>query len=119
MKIKQEKYFHLHTSETIFQTREDCLDESYYNCAVSEITKNNFKGWNCTKNCFPKALISSGPFDDNLTCKTEIEEDCSFQNFNYYGANCSKPCSIVQYTGRIDFWGDSDLILMILALHFT
>ena len=108
VKIRQEKYFYLHTSKTIFKTREDCLDESYYNCAIREIINNNFKGWNCTKNCFPSPMVSSGPFDKSLICETESEQDCSWDNFDYYGANCSKSCSIVQYTGRIDFWGDSE-----------
>ena len=110
MKIRQEKYFYLHTSETIFKrrAREDCIDEAFYKCAIEEIINNNFEGWNCSKNCFPSSLISLGPYDDSLICETETEQECSFQNFYYYGANCSKPCSIVQYTGRVDYWEENN-----------
>ena len=108
MKIRQEKYFYLHTSETIFQTREDCLDESYYNCAISEVIDNNFEGWNCTKNCFSSSMISLGQYDENLTCEDIKEQQCSGENFQIYAANCLKPCSIVQYTGRVDYWEDAN-----------
>ena len=116
MKMRQEQYVYLHTSETIFKTREDCTDESYYKCATSEIINNNFEGWDCPKNCFPSSIL--GPYDENFTCENETEQDCSYQYFNIYGAHCPKPCSIVQYTGRIDFWDDAESNLDDLKFKF-
>ena len=56
-------------------------------------------------------MISLGPYDENLICENQTQQDCSYQNFNIYEANCSKPCSIVQYTRRIDYWDVSDSYL--------
>ena len=53
-------------------------------------------------------MISLGPYDENFICETETEQDCSYFYFNIYEANCSKPCSIVQYTGRVDYWEENN-----------
>ena len=106
MKIKQEKYQYLR--ETIFNTKGNCIEESFYECAVGETIKNNFEGWNCTKNCFPSTLISSGGFDKKYECEDEEQETCSFFAFDTYKSNCPKPCSIVQYNGRIDLWEQNE-----------
>ena len=34
---------------------------------------------------------------------------CSFTAFDTYKANCSQPCSIVQYNGKIDLWEYNEL----------
>ena len=106
MKIWQEKYQYLHPSQTMFKTQ-NCIKESFYACAIREVINSNFEGWNwnCTKNCFPSTLISSGAFDKKYACENYEQEACSYYSFtNYYKANCSKPCSIVQYNGKIDLW---------------
>ena len=108
MKIRQEKYQYLHPSQTIFNTKGDCIEESFYECAVGETINNNFEGWNCTKNCFPSTLISSGAFDKKYECEDDEQELCSFYAFDTYKANCSKPCSIVQYHGKIDLWESNE-----------
>ena len=53
-------------------------------------------------------MTSLGPYDKNLTCENLQEQQCSFENFNMYISNCSKPCTIIQYTGRVDFWDDDN-----------
>ena len=75
-----------------------------------EVLNNNFKHFDeygCTKNCLPWSLISN--YDDNEALKCQIDEEieCAFNVFYneyFYNSNCSKPCSLVQYSGRIDFW---------------
>ena len=109
VKIRQEKYQYL--SQTIFNMKRDCIVESFYTCAVGQTIKNNFEGWNywnCTKNCFPSTLISSGGFDKKYECEDEEQETCSFFAFDIYKSNCPKPCSIVQYNGRIDLWEQNE-----------
>ena len=106
MKIKQEKYQYLR--QTIFNTKGNCIEESFYECAVGETIKKNFEGWNCTKNCFPSTLISLGSFDKKYECEDDEQELCSFYEFDTYKANCPKPCSIVQYHGRIDLWESNE-----------
>ena len=110
MKIWQEKYQYLHPSQTMFKTQ-NCIKESFYACAIREVINTNFEGWNwnCTKNCFPSTLISSGAFDKKYACENYEQEACSYYSFaNYYKANCSKPCSIVQYNGKIDLWESNE-----------
>ena len=79
MKIKQEKYQYLH--QTIFNTKGDCIEESFYECAVEETINNNFEGWNCTKNCFSSTLIASGALDTKYECEDDEQELCSFYAF--------------------------------------
>ena len=105
MKIWQEKYQYLHPSQTTFKTQ-NCIKESFYECAIREVISSNFEGWNCTRNCFPSHLISSDDFDKTYACIDYEQELCFFDSFYdiIYKANCSKPCSMVQYNGKIDFW---------------
>ena len=123
MKIWQEKYQYLHPSQTMFKTQK-CIKESFYACAAREVISSNFEGWNwnCTKNCFPSTLISSGALDKKYACEDYEQEVCSYYSFHTYKANCSKPCSIVQYNGKIDLWEswltwDSNLNESRFAIH--
>ena len=108
MKIRQEKYIYLHNSDTtiLSKAKKDCIDDSYYKCATSKAISNNFEGWNFT-HCFPKHLVSLGSYDTNLQCENEEIEDLALWDLymeSFYQTNCPKPCSIVQYTGRLDAW---------------
>ena len=69
MKIRQEKYLYL--SDTLFNTKEDCVKESYYECATSKILISDFQHWNdcsdcnCTSKCLPSYLHNL--FDNETT----------------------------------------------------
>ena len=69
MKIRQEKYRYL--SDTLFNTKEDCVKESYYECATSKILISDFQHWNdcsdcnCTSKCLPSYLHNL--FDNETT----------------------------------------------------
>ena len=108
VKVRQEKYKYLHPSQTTFKTKGDCIEESFYKCAVTKIINENFEGWNCTKNCFPSTLLSLASNDTKYECENYDQEICSFSSFNIYEANCPKSCSIIQYLGRIDLWELAD-----------
>ena len=46
-----------------------------------------------------------------LQCKNEEEMECSLcvlYNEYFYKSKCPRPCSIVQYSGRIDYWERKD-----------
>ena len=107
-KIHQEEYIYL--SDTFFNTKENCIKVSYYNCTTMEVLNNNFKHFDeygCTKNCLPWSLISNYDNNETLKCQIDEEIECAFNVFYneyFYNSNCSKPCSLVQYSGRIDFW---------------
>ena len=109
MKIRQEKYFYLHTSDTLLQTKDDCIDESYYKCAASKIIDNDFEGWNCTKNCLPETFFASNS-NKTFICENEEQETCSLWYFydiwsyDHKKIQCPKPCSVVKYSGKLDFW---------------
>ena len=110
VKIRQEEYLYLSSSQTIFRTKGDCIEESFYKCAVTQVINNNFQGkgwdkeWNCTKNCFPSILLSLASNDTTYECENYEQELCSFNSFEVYEVNCPKSCSIIQYLGRIDLW---------------
>ena len=111
VKIRQEKYSYLHTSDTIFKTKEDCIEESYYECAASKVIKKNFKGWDIARNCFPSHLATLVSPDSNFQCENEYQDDSvlnQFYNYDFYNSNCPKPCSIIQYTGKLDYWDSWD-----------
>ena len=70
MKIRQEKYRYL--SDTLFNTKDDCVKESYYECATSKILISDFQHWydcssdcNCTSKCLPSYLVDN--LHDNET----------------------------------------------------
>ena len=106
VKMRQEKFEYLR--QTIFNTKGDCIEKSFYECAVEETINNNFEGWNCTKNCFSSTLITSVSLDKKYECEDYEQELCSFNAFDTYKANCSKPCSMVQYLGKIDLWESNE-----------
>ena len=114
VKIRQEEYLYLRPSQTIFSTKGNCIEESFYKCAVTKVINNNFegKGWrkghNCTKNCFPLTLLSLASNDTKYECKNDDQELCSFHSFDVYEANCPKSCSITQYLGKIDLWESNE-----------
>ena len=108
IKIRQEKYIYLHTSDTIFKTKEDCIEESYYECAASKVIKKNFQGWESNvTHCFPSHLANLVSNDTNIQCENEDQDETAlyqFINYDFYNSNCPKSCSIVQYTGKLDYW---------------
>ena len=110
VKIRQEEYLYLNPSQTIFNTKGNCIDDSFYKCAVTKVINDNFEGkgwekeWNCTKRCFPSTLLSLASNDTKYECENDEQELCSFNSFEVYEANCPKSCSITQYLGRIDLW---------------
>ena len=109
MKIRQEKHIYLHTSDTLLKTKEDCIDESYYKCSASKIIHDNFEGMNCTKNCLPEPFFASNS-NKTFICENEEQEFCSLWYFyNIWFSNtkrqkCPKPCSVLKYSGKLDYW---------------
>ena len=47
----------------------------------------------------------------NFQCENEYQDDSAlnqFYNSDFYNSNCPKPCSIIQYTGKLDYWDSWD-----------
>ena len=105
IKLSQEKHLYLSKSDTWLGKKDGCIVESYYDCLAKEIIRGNFKHfveYNSTK-CLPKYITNN----TTLQCRNEEDiKDALFLLYNeyFYKSNCSKPCSIVQYSGRIDYW---------------
>ena len=82
--------------------------ESYYDCIIEDIIWKNFNHWNsidynCTKKCLPRYLIHNSTlqceFDDDMKCALDV------MYWRYVDhSNCPRPCSIVRYYGKVDFW---------------
>ena len=80
-----------------------------------EVINNNFKHFNeygCAKNCLPWYLITNYDHNETIQCQSNKEMECALNVINdkyFYQSVCSKPCSISQYSGRIDFWDYKNL----------
>ena len=103
IKLSQEKHLYLSQSDTWLGKKDDCIVESYYDCVTENIIRGNFKYFTNSTKCLPKYLTN------NTTLQCDNEEDIKevlflIYNEYFYKSNCSKPCSIVQYAGRIDYW---------------
>ena len=76
---------------------------------MSKILSENFGDWaDGSKKCIPTGLTK---MLDNIKapkCETTKEEDDAFQNMYdgefLYKYKCPKPCSILEYSGKLDYW---------------
>ena len=97
---------YLSPSDTYFGSKDECIIESYYDCLAADIIRENFKHWiadNCTKKCLPRYFVNN----KTLQCKSLDELTCALNViFTRYllQSNCPRPCSIVQYSGKVDSW---------------
>ena len=67
--------------------------------------KNNFEGWDIARNCFPSHLATLVS-PDTFQCENENQDNdalYAFHDNDFYNSNCAKPCSIIQYTGKLDY----------------
>ena len=99
---------YLSPSDTYLGKKDNCIMESYYDCIIEDIIWKNFNHWNsidfnCTKKCLPRYLIHNSTlqceFDDDMKCALDV------MYWKYVDhSNCPRPCSIVRYYGKVDFW---------------
>ena len=98
---------------------------------MSKILSENFGDWaDGSKKCLPTGLTK---MLDNIKapkCETTKEEDDAFQNMYdgefLYKYKCPKPCSILEYSGKLDFWEpkwdnpkfSNNTYIMIIYLRF-
>ena len=77
---------------------------------MSKIIREDFNGvewyqdYNCSKKCLTPILLSLVSFDAELACENDTEEECNYHSLLIYNTIYPKPCSIIQYNGKIDFW---------------
>ena len=102
--IKFKPQTHIHS-----KTKSECNEIPTYQCIVSKILSENFGDWaDGSKKCIPTGLTK---MLDNIKapkCETTKEEDDAFQNMYdgefLYKYKCPKPCSILEYSGKLDYW---------------
>ena len=92
----------------------------------------NFNEWIWSKKhkkCIPSALTKfvSNDLPDLLKCETPKENDYAlwnmYNNGYLYKHKCPKPCSILEYSGKVDYWEpkyntDNPNDTMIIYLRF-
>ena len=82
--------------------------ESYYDCLTAEILRENFSYWNMTnKNCTKKCLPDHLTNNTTLQCEHKDDVQCALEIIYWKyirHSNCPKSCSIVKYSGRIEYW---------------
>ena len=104
-----------------------CREESCYEFYASKIIHTNFTS--CETLCIPASINSL--LDSSLQniplCKTQKEINCILEKAydNFSASICPKPCSILEYSGKVDYWDskiDSSLTpntSFVLTLRFT
>jgi len=104
--IKYNAYIKLKPESHIYsKTKPECIKESTYNCIVSKFLLENFDELALRKKCIPSALTK---FIDNELpkCKSPKEDGKALQKIwnKIYNHKCPKPCSILEYSGKLDYW---------------
>ena len=101
VKIKPANHIYLKTKSNFH-----CREESCYEFYASKIIHTNFTS--CEALCIPASINSL--LDSSLKniplCKTPKEINCilgiAYNNFS--ASICPKPCSILEYSGKVDYW---------------
>ena len=100
IKFKPEKHIHS-------KTKSECSEIPTYQCIVSKVLSKNFGDWDESKKCIPTGLMKMLHNIKAQQCETTNEEFDAFLNiYNgyVYKYKCPKPCSILEYSGKLDYW---------------
>ena len=101
--LRPERYIYL-------KAKSKCFDESFYECFGFKFLSNNFNG--CQKKCLPYdnfLLNATHEGKQYATCETYEESECSIEIAKSVFTNitdtnvCLKSCSILQYSGKVQF----------------
>ena len=106
--LRPERYIYL-------KAKSKCFDESFYECFGFKFISNNFNG--CQKKCLPYdnfLLNATHEGKQYATCETYEESECSIEIAKSVFTNitdtnvCLKSCSILQYSGKVQYKGKHD-----------
>ena len=78
---------------------------------MSKILSENFSDWPYEgKKCIPTGLMKMLHDIKASQCETKKEEDDAFEYIYrggfLYNHKCPKPCSILEYSGKLDYWAN-------------
>ena len=90
------------------KSKSECIEIPTYQCIVSKILSKNFADWaSWSKKCIPSGLTKIFNFKAPQ-CNTHEEDDNALWNMDaegfLYKYKCPKPCSILEYSGKLDYW---------------